>query len=92
MNKPTKRCRRRRTCERTALWTITGYQPTLGLTEFPTFSVFGLNVGLLACSWPWLTLNGLITVALRYFSEFGSLKKACTEIIPPWAYCKLEIL
>jgi len=26
------------------------------------------------------------------FSEFGSLKKACTEIIRQWAYCKLKIL
>jgi len=28
-----------------------------------------------------MTLNGVMAVILRYFSEFGSLKNACTEII-----------
>ena len=49
-NKPTKRSRRCHTCERIASWTVTGYQPVLGLTDFPTSSVFGLDVRFSTCS------------------------------------------
>jgi len=45
-----KQCRRRHTCKRIASWTVTGYQPALGLTDFPMSSVFGLDVRFPMCS------------------------------------------
>ena len=99
-NKPTKRSRRRQSCERIASWTITGYQPALGLTDFPTSSVFCLHVRFLTWSdwnymgwsvvyWPawemhYNNLSLVLGLGLGYEFHNGPTKKCSLVDINSW--------
>jgi len=70
MNKPTKRSQRHHTCERIASWTVTGYQPALGLTDFPMSVVFGLDIGF-PTGTDWNYMSGSRHVdSILFLSEF----------------------
>ena len=68
-NKPTKRSRRCHTCECIASWTVTGYQPVLGLTDFPTSSVFGLDVRFCTCS-DWNYISNHQSPTCRHYLQY----------------------